>query len=201
MRHHALAVLLLLLWHGTAAGPPAMAAEGGSRAGKLLVADPDLGDPNFSHTVVLVLQDDAAGSLGLVLNRPLGKAPAKELLAKLGLKLEGPDRQLLIFQGGPVQPEMGFVLHDSSYKRPDTVTVGPGIAVTADSAVLKDIAEGKGPREALPLLGYAGWGPGQLDSEINEGTWAIIDADPKLIFATPPDRQWQEAWRRRGIEL
>ena len=201
MRPYALLALFLVLWPGLAVAPTAAAAESESRAGKLLVADPGLGDPNFSETVVLVLEDNAAGTLGLVINRPLGEAQASKLLASLGLKLEGPDHKMTLYQGGPVQPEAGFVLHDDSYHRPDTLTVAPGLDVTGDPAVLKDIAEGKGPKKALPLLGYAGWAPGQLDTEITQGNWAVIDADPKLIFSTPAARQWQEARRRRGIDL
>jgi putative transcriptional regulator len=203
MRHDALAGLLLLLWPILpAAGPAATpVAYSESRAGKLLVATPDLTDPTFAQAVVLILQDDDSGSLGLIVNRPLGEVSAKKLLAGLGLGLDGPDRRILMYEGGPVQPETGFVIHDDSYRRPDTVQVAPGIEVTSDAAVLKDITLGKGPKRSLPLIGYAGWGPGQLESEITRGQWTVIDADPALVFDTPSDQIWQKAWHRRGIEL
>ena len=192
-----------LLWPAMpaarAAGTPVADAE--SHAGMLLVATPELADPNFSHTVVLILQDDDTGALGLIVNRPLGEVSAKKRLAKLDLILEGPDSQIEMYEGGPVQPETGFVLHDDGYKRPDTAQVAPGIAVTGDKAVIKDIAEGKGPKHSLPLIGYAGWGPGQLDAEIGRGDWTVIAADPKLIFSTPPEELWEKAWHRRGIDL
>lgn len=215
MRPYVLAGLLLLLGPvmptgllgpvmpaGRAATTPV--AETDTHAGMLLVATPDLADPNFDHTVVLVLQDDDTGALGLIVNRPLGGVSARKLLANLHLSLDGPDRQIEMYQGGPVQPGMGFVLYDDSSngaKRPGGVQVVPGIAVTGDKTIIKDIAEGKGPKHSLPLIGYAGWGPGQLDAEISRGDWTVIAADPKLIFDTLPEEIWQKAWRRRGIDL
>ncbi len=204
MRPYVLAGLLLLLGPAMPAGRAAMTpvAEADTHAaGMLLVATPDLADPNFDHTVVLVLQDDATGAVGLIVNRPLGGVSAKKLLANLQLSLDGPDRQIEMYQGGPVQPKMGFVLYDDSSKRPGGVQVVPGIAVTGDKTIMKDIAEGKGPRHSLPLIGYAGWGPGQLDAEISRGDWTVIAVDPKIIFDTPPEEIWQKAWRRRGIDL
>ncbi len=169
--------------------------------GQLLVAEPRLDDPNFDHTVVVMLEHDEEGALGVVINRPYGKAPTAELLQKLGVGAEGVGGETLLFYGGPVQPEAGLVVHSADYARADTHGLGAGLAVTSNPEILKDIALGKGPRQAVPVLGYAGWGPGQLESELAQGAWFVIPADPALVFAANPARIWEQAVSRRGIEL
>ena len=169
--------------------------------GQLLVADPQLGDPNFDHTVVLILEHDAGGTVGVVVNRPYGEAPTAELLRRLGVGADGVAGQTKLFYGGPVQSELGLVVHSADYALADTHPVGPGLAVTSDPAILKDIATGKGPHQALPVLGYAGWGPGQLESELAQRAWFVVPPDPALIFAPDASGTWQRAIDRRGIEL
>jgi putative transcriptional regulator len=199
--------LLLLLVGGSTVGAHAAAPPGGGGeaasglAGWLLVADPSLADPNFDHTVVLVLEDGREGTLGLVLNRPYGKAPTAELLRRLGLDGHGVTGEIKLYFGGPVQPEIGMVVHSADYRRPGTQRITDGLAVTSDPAVLADLAAGKGPRHAIPVLGYAGWSPGQLANELAQGAWFVIPADPALVF-TPDDRtMWERAMARRGVEL
>lgn len=172
-----------------------------SLQGQLLVADPRLDDPNFDHTVVVMLEHDAEGALGVVINRPYGKAPTAELLQRLGVGADGVGGETLLFYGGPVQPEAGLVVHSADYALADTHALGSGLAVTSNPQILKDIAMGKGPRQAVPVLGYAGWGPGQLESELAQGAWFVIAADPALVFAANTAGIWEQAVGRRGIEL
>lgn len=172
-----------------------------SLQGQLLVADPRLDDPNFDHTVVVMLAHDAEGALGVVINRPYGKAPTAELLQRLGVGADGVGGETLLFYGGPVQPEAGLVVHSADYALADTHALGSGLAVTSNPQILKDIATGKGPRQAVPVLGYAGWGPGQLESELAQGAWFVIPADPALVFAANTAGIWEQAVGRRGIEL
>ena len=170
-------------------------------AGQLLVAEPKLDDPNFDHTVILVLQHDADGAMGLVVNRPYGTAPTAELLSRLGVDAGPVKGETLLFYGGPVQPSVGIVVHSAEYARADTRRVTAGIAVTSDPAILADMAVGKGPRRTVPVLGYAGWAAGQLDQELAQGSWFSIPADPDLIFAPETDKAWERALARKGIEL
>ena len=169
--------------------------------GQLLVATPELDDPHFRHAVVLVVHHGEDGTLGLVVNRPLGKAPAIELLRRLGVPEQGAKGDILLSYGGPVQPEIGMVVHSPDYRLPDTTPVTRQLSVTSNPQVLHDMAAGTGPQRAVAVLGYAGWGPGQLEGEMTEGAWFTIPADPDLVFAPDPDKEWQDALRRRGEEL
>lgn len=177
------------------------AAPHRSLQGQLLVAEPRLDDPNFDHTVVVMLEHDGDGAVGVVINRPYGKAPTAELLQRLGVGVEGVGGETTLFYGGPVQPEAGLVVHSADYALADTRVLGSGLAVTSNPEILKDIATGKGPRQAVPVLGYAGWGPGQLESELAQGAWFVIPADPALVFAANTARIWERAVSRRGVEL
>ena len=188
-------VLLVLLVAPAAAEPQQ------SLAGSLLVASPELGDPNFEQTVVLMLEDGEEGALGVVINRPYGSAPTAELLRRLGVDPGDAKGETELFYGGPVQPEIGMVVHGTDYTLPSTRQVVPGIAVTSDPKVLADIAQGKGPHQALAALGYAGWAPGQLARELAEGAWFTLPADPTLVFTSDRAQLWRTAYARRGVEL
>jgi putative transcriptional regulator len=198
--------LLALLWLFS---PPTQAArtpgEPGptpNLTGHLLVATPDLDDPNFRHTVVYMIQDDSSGAMGLVVNRVLGKGPAADLLKGLGLdanpKASG---EIEVHYGGPVERGRGFVLHSPEYHGKDTVVLSDLVALTSSPDILEDLAAGKGPRHSLFALGYAGWAPDQLAAEIAAGAWVVIDADEKLLFGDQEDSKWQRALDRQGIEL
>jgi putative transcriptional regulator len=198
--------LMALLWLLTpptqAARTPGEAVPSQTVAGHLLVATPKLDDPNFRHTVVYMIQDDSTGAMGLVVNRVLGKGPAAELLKGLGLeanpKLSG---EIEVHYGGPVERGRGFVLHSPEYHGADTVVLSDLAALTSSPDILEDLAAGKGPRQSLFALGYAGWAPDQLAAEIAEGAWVVVDADADLLFGNQDDGKWQRALDRQGIEL
>ena len=199
--------LLALLWLLTppsqAARAPAEPVPGQTLAGHLLVATPDLDDPNFRHTVIYMIQDDSSGAMGLVVNRVLGKGPAADLLKGLGLEANPKaSGEIEVHYGGPVESGKGFVLHSPEYHGKDTkVVLSDQVALTSSPDILEDLAAGKGPRQSLFALGYAGWAPNQLQSEIAAGAWVVIDADQALLFGDKEDSKWQRALQRQGIEL
>jgi len=173
----------------------------GSLAGQLLIASPTIGDPRFYHAVILVVRQDKSGAFGIVVNRPLEQRSIKSLLEATGDQEPGVEGSLEVFAGGPVQPELGFVVHSAEYRRPDTVALGAEVAMTADKQILRDIGHHKGPKKSLFAFGYAGWGPGQLEDEIDHHDWFTTIGDPKLIFDDDRGNLWDEAMARRTREL
>jgi putative transcriptional regulator len=180
---------------------PEDAQPGGSLAGQLLVATPDMGDPRFRHTVILIVQHNKDGALGIVINRPLNQMPVAKLLNALGLDSKGTQGSVRVFAGGPVQPEIGFIVHSADYHRTGTIEIDGSVSMTANPAVLRDIGHHQGPRQSLLAFGYAGWGPGQLDGELALGGWFTIPEDPKLVFDIDRDKLWDEAMKLRTISL
>jgi len=173
-------------------------------AGELLIASAEIGDPRFQQTVILLLRHDTSGAFGIVINRPLGERRLAELLAQTDSKdnedstIEGTIRVVL---GGPVQPQLGFVVHSSDYRRPETLVVGAELAMTASREVLRDIGHHRGPAKYLFALGYAGWGAGQLEDEIAHHGWFIAPAAPDLVFDAERGSVWEQALARRAREL
>lgn len=168
----------------------------------LLVAAPSMRCPFFNHTVVLLVEHDEDGALGFVVNRPT-ETPVTSLLD--GLEIEDLAEELggEVWVGGPVAPDTGWVLFDPSSgesKDVEAVHLGEGIAVSASRAFLERIARGNGPDRYAVLLGYAGWGPGQLDDEIREGSWISVDLDPALVFEHAPGARWEAALATLGID-
>jgi putative transcriptional regulator len=173
-----------------------------SLTGKLLVAAPDLEDPNFRETVVYLLHHDQTGAMGLVINRVLGTGPLDKMLERLGVAPNGATgRDLTVYYGGPVEPGRALVLHSPEYHASDTVMLSDLAALSTSPHVLEDIAAGKGPKRSLFVLGYAGWGPDQLEGELAAGAWAVVQPDADLLFDDHPETKWQRAFDRRGIEL
>jgi len=170
-------------------------------AGRLLVATEELRDPRFRRTVILMLRHDASGAMGLVVNRPLGAVPLAGLLRRFGMDAEGVTGEVRVHLGGPVEPTRGVVLHSAEYAAAGTEMIGDDIAVTSRPGILRDIAEGRGPRKSRFVAGYAGWAPGQLEGEIDNGAWFSVDGDARLVFDTDASRQWEEASARRRIHL
>ena len=173
--------------------------------GHLLIAMPAMQDPNFVKTVTYICEHSDQGALGIVINRPLDM--------DLGtifdqLSLESADPELArqpVLQGGPVHQERGFVLHepaDTSDREFDaTLAVTDAIRVTTSQDILTAMARGQGPKRALVALGYAGWGAGQLETELVQNAWLSVPASPKIIFDTPFDQRWRESAKLSGIDL
>jgi putative transcriptional regulator len=185
------------------AAPQAAAQTTGtaSLTGQLLVASPSMGDPRFAHTVILMVRHDKDGAFGIVVNRPVEERPLAALLETLGEKDTTATGQVRIFAGGPVQPDMGFVVHSTDYHQPDTVDVNAGVAMTSSREILRDIGNDKGPRKNLIAFGYAGWAPGQLEGELARRDWVLAPGESKLIFDEDRDQVWDAAYSRRMQDL
>ena len=193
------------LW--VAVAPPSRAAEPGPEpaAGQLLIASAAMQDPRFHHSVILLLQHDASGAFGLVINRVIAEKPIAALLTDSKGGSDAADRKLdrtiPVFLGGPVQPERGFIVHSAEYGRPETLRVDEAFAMTASREILRDIGHQQGPKKYLFAVGYAGWGAGQLESEIARRDWFIAPADPELVFDAERDEVWERALARRTRDL
>ncbi len=191
-------LVALLIVLGTA---PPEHSDTTSLAGQLLIAAPRIGDPRFAHTVILMVRHDKEGAFGIVINRPVGERSIAALLEATGHDDPAVAGIVRVFAGGPVQPELGFVVHSAEYQRAETVDVDGRVAMTASRQVLLDIGHSQGPAKSLFALGYAGWGPGQLEGELAQHNWFTAPEEPKLVFDDDRDSLWEDAMARRTREL
>jgi putative transcriptional regulator len=172
-----------------------------SLVNQLLIAMPGMADPNFSSTVTLICEHNNEGALGIVINRPLN--------LRLGglfeqLHVDNPDPAALdhpVMMGGPVGPERGFVLHDSSHRYENSLPVSSEISLTLSRDVIDAMASGRGPQKSLVALGYAGWGAGQLEAEMLANSWLNVSATQEIVFDMPFADRWAAAARALGVDL
>ena len=172
-----------------------------SLAGQFLVASPSMSDPRFQQTVILMVQHNKGGALGIVINRPVGERSLDELMKMIGEKHTGAPGTVRLFAGGPVQLELGFVVHSAEYLQPETIAVDSRVAVTSSRQILRDIANSKGPAKSLVAFGYAGWSAGQLEGELKRQFWVTAPADPALIFDEDREKVYDAAFARRTLDL
>jgi putative transcriptional regulator len=187
----------LALWVALLASDRTQSAEATPRAslaGQFLIATPAMRDTGFDRAVILMLRHDQDGAFGIVINRPLGQRPMADLL---GAKDTAAAGNVQVFIGGPVQPNIGFVVHSTDYRRAETLDVDGRVAMTSSREVLRDIADKRGPAKALIAFGYAGWAPGQLESELARNVWYTAPEDPTLVFDDDRDKVWEHATARR----
>lgn len=175
-------------------------AQKSDLVGKLLVAVPQMADPRFFRSVILLCDHTTGGALGLVVNRPLTGWALEKLLNELSIPVADCAPDLLLCAGGPVGRNRGFVLHGNDYDKPESLVVTEQVSVTATSGILRDIARSAGPKNALVVLGYAGWGGGQLDSELKKNAWLVVESDSELLFQTPRDQVWIKALGKLGVD-
>ncbi len=173
----------------------------GQLTGQLLVATPILPDPRFMRTVIYMVRHDEAGAMGLVLNRPMSEVPLARLLDQLRIESEGVTGNIRLHYGGPVQRERGLVLHTADYRGKSTEPITDGVSLTWEPEIFRAIAAGAGPRRRLLVLGYSGWGAGQLESEMRAGHWVAVPADEELLFDDDYDGKWSRAMARLKINL
>ena len=168
--------------------------------GQLLVAMPGMQDTRFAKTVIYMCAHNAEGAMGLVINRALDALSFPDLLEQLDIQISTALDDVDVHFGGPVETGRGFVLHSPDYLQEGTMVVADGVALTATVEILRAIASGKGPQRHLLALGYAGWGPGQLDSEIKANGWLNVGADEVLVFDTDLNTKWERAMAKIGID-
>jgi putative transcriptional regulator len=169
--------------------------------GQLLIAMPQMDDPRFARSVIYLCAHSEDGAMGLVLNKPLDQLTLGELLNHLGIAPKNDLSKGRVHFGGPVDSARGFVLHSADYTDDGTTVIADGIALTATVTILHAIGEGLGPRNSLLALGYAGWGPGQLDAEIQANGWLHAPVDQEIVFDPNQETKWQRAIQKIGIDF
>lgn len=173
-------------------------------AGKLLLAMPAMGDFRFEKSVIYMCAHDELGAMGLVINNPLPELDFKDLMDQLkvasGEEFDPKALSTLVMNGGPVEGARGFLLHSSDFELPDTIKVDDDVSVTGTLDALKDVVTGAGPKDKIFILGYAGWSAGQLDEELQRNAWLIVDADPDIVFHGEPEKKWDMAMKKLGID-
>lgn len=201
---HSLRILISVLVLSIGGISAGIAAEPSPKSltGKLLVADTSLKDPRFARSVIYLVRHDAAGAMGLIINKPLVKLPLDDMLHQLEVAETDTPAEMDVYFGGPVQADYSFVLHSRDFADAKaTATVQNGFAVSDVRKVLRAMSEHKGPEKSLFAVGYAGWAPDQLDAELERGDWSVIDADEVLVFDLPVAEKWPEAHDRRSLKM
>ena len=168
---------------------------------QFLIAMPALQDPNFSRSVTYVCQHNDSGALGITINRR-SELSVADVLRQLNVDAEDStwaDQPVLI--GGPVHPDRGFVLHSREGKWDSSYDVNEKIALTTSRDILIALAEGKGPEKAILTLGYSGWSPGQLESEMMQNSWLSTAAEMSIIFDAPLESRWEQAANAIGVNI
>ena len=184
-------------------GNAANAAQPGdalSLTGQLLIAMPAMADARFATSVIFVCAHTEDGAMGIVVNRPLASPSFADLLQQLGVDPVPPARSIRLCQGGPVDHARGFVLHSADWTGDGSLRVDDATALTASLDILKAIASGGGPQLGVLALGYAGWGPGQLEQEIVQNSWLSAPADAALLFDDQHDTKWRRALAKLKVD-
>lgn len=167
----------------------------------LLIATPALTDPNFQQSVAFVCAHNDEGAMGIIINRPTNISLG-EILSQMDLSPEAPEiSEIPVFEGGPVHRDRGFIIHRPSSSYESTINVSNELGVSTSRDILEAISRGNGPNQALVALGYAGWGAGQLESELAENAWLPIPVDLDIVFETPPEKRWHHAGELLGIDI
>lgn len=169
--------------------------------GQLLIAMPGMSDPRFARSVVFICAYSDEGAMGLIVNKRAGDMTLGEVFKRLDIDSTQGPAATQVFIGGPVETERGFVLHrDKARLAPDALAISGEYVLTATKDILEDVSTGTGPDPFLFMLGYSGWGPGQLEGEIAQNGWLTADATPDLIYRTDPEEMWDAALRSIGID-
>ena len=169
--------------------------------GQLLIAMPGMTDPRFSESVIYLCAHNEDGAMGLVVNKLMGSLSFAELLQQMKIDPGAAGSKVEVHFGGPVESGRGFVLHSTDYNSEETMRVNNDFALTATIDVLKSIAGGEGPVNAMFALGYAGWAAGQLDSEMQNNGWLNCAADSGIVFGEDNKAKWKSAAAKMGVDL
>jgi putative transcriptional regulator len=172
-----------------------------SLAGQLLVAMPQMQDHRFQRSVIYLCAHNDEGAMGLVVNKLIGTLTLTELLDQLSIPHDAVSGSPRVHFGGPVESGRGFVLHSSDYVEEGSLVVGNDMALTATLDILRAIGRGEGPRKSLLALGYAGWGAGQLDHELQQNGWLHAPADEEIVFGRDLEKKWLRSMAKLGVDL
>ncbi len=171
-----------------------------SLTGYFLISTPQMPDPRFQEQVIYICAHNEEGAMGLVINNPNHEITLLDVLH--GSNMTIPDGQLPpVYIGGPVEMDAGFILFSSETIDRYSLQVNDNISLSRDTRLLEDISEGRGPKEFLFMLGYAGWGAGQLEEELLDNSWLIVPGDQDVLFRTPNESKWKKAAYRFGIDI
>lgn len=166
-----------------------------------LIAMPNLTDPHFFHTVTYICMHDNDGAMGIVINRPMG-VNLGTLLEHMKIEIKDQAAaQVPVFEGGPVQRERGFVIHQPVGEWDAILSTNSTLGVTTSKDILSAIANGQGPEQVFVALGYAGWEAGQLEKELANNAWLSTPADKHILFDIPPEKRWKAAAASLGVDL
>mgnify|MGYP003348707584 CR=1 FL=1 len=179
---------------------PEPSSPAASLVGRFLVAAPSMPDERFQKSVVFICKHDDDGALGIIVNNKVDDLPLGQVYKQLGIDVPTAAKERPVLFGGPVETSRGLVLHSADYKRDETLLIEGGMALTASLEILKDMAGGQGPRNAWLALGHSGWAPGQLDQEMQDSAWLVVDGDAELVFDPNFDGKWQRALDRLGAK-
>ena len=160
---------------------------------------PHMNDPIFSKSLIYICEHDNDGAMGLIINKPMISENAADIIQQTGLAQIEPAPD--IYFGGPVNLEMGLILHDANYNIEGTLTISKSVALTSNKQIVLDLKNGGGPDEFRFSFGYAGWGKGQIEREIENGDWLLMPADDDFIFSIPNSDKWKKAASKFGIDI
>ena len=169
--------------------------------GKLLISMPSLEDERFYKTVIYICAHSSEGTMGIIINKKIDYDLYPDLLEQLGIDKPLSGKKLYIRYGGPVETGRGFVLHSDEVLQKETLSIGKGVALTSNLEFFEDLSKGKGPENSIFALGYAGWGPGQIEKEILANSWMTLSADSKFLFDAEVSNKWSKAYSLLGIDL
>lgn len=171
-----------------------------SLAGQLLVAMPGVADPRFDRAVLLLCMHSAQGSFAIGINRPMINLNFAEMWQQMGQDAVASPTDIPLLAGGPLEADRSFVVHSPDLLRDGTLRISEDIALSATIEVLQHVAGGNGPAKALVCMGYAGWGPGQLETELQHSDWLLMPADDDLVFDVNFDTKWHRCFAKLGID-
>ena len=168
--------------------------------GQIIVSMPSLEDERFYKTVIYICAHSSEGSMGIIINKKIDYDLYPDLLQQLGIDKPLNNKKLFIRYGGPVESGRGFVLHSDDMVRKETLNIDKGVALTSTAEFFDDLSKGKGPKNCILALGYAGWQPGQLESEIMRNSWMSLSVDNSFLFDDEVSRKWSQAYKLIGID-
>ena len=168
--------------------------------GQIIVSMPALEDERFYKTVIYMCAHSSEGSMGIIINKKIDYDLYPDLLEQLGIDKPLDKKKLFIRYGGPIESGRGFVLHSDDMIRKETLNIDKGVALTSTAEFFDDLSIGKGPKNSILALGYAGWAPGQLEAEILQNSWMSLPVDTSFLFDDEVSRKWTQAYKIMGVD-